>query len=170
MEDSALQRRVEELEARVRAIEEGLLGAVEPLMLLGFSVSEAQMVALLVKRETVTADALYYLTYGDAGDAVRKVIDVRMSHIRRKLRPYGVTIETHVGAGYSMPGASKMRLGVCVARAVAELRGDYDGQCDLADLRHFDDGSVAVAAHGRISYSYRRVAAGSTEAARRAGK
>lgn len=129
--EAVLLRRIEALEARVRIVEEGLLGAVDPLMLLGFSVSEAQMVALLSKRDSVTTDALYYLTYGDDGDVVRKVIEVRMSHIRKKLRRFGVTIETHIGAGYSMGGASKMRLGVCVARAVAERDG-YDGQADLA--------------------------------------
>ena len=104
-----LQRRYDELSVRIAAIEEGLLGTVEPLMRLGLTVHEAQLLALLMKRTAVTRDGLYYVLYGAEDDDKPglKTVEVHLFNLRRKIAPLGVKIINRPNGGWEIPRPGK---------------------------------------------------------------
>lgn len=67
---------------------------------LGLTDSEARMLSVLVEREGgLTPHGLYVALYGHKFyQPEPKIIDVFLCHLRRKLRPHGMAIET-VGHG-----------------------------------------------------------------------
>jgi Transcriptional regulatory protein, C terminal len=112
----ALRGQVEELTARVIALEKGLGGTIEPLLLLplDLTVIEAQLLALLMKRRIVSYESAFAVLYGTrATDDLpsASVLKVHICKLRRKL-PAGVIIYTyHAGnllcadGGYRLEGA-----------------------------------------------------------------
>ena len=69
------------------------------------------MAALLHARGVVTKYGMCVALYGFAEDAPDpKVLDVMLTHIRKKLRPHDVTIETLYGTGYRLTPTMKQKL------------------------------------------------------------
>lgn len=77
---------------------------------IGLTTSENRVVGVLVGHEGVVTlerfmQALYSLRPDDPPE--EKIIDVFICKARRKLRPFGVEIETRWGVGYLMPAESR---------------------------------------------------------------
>lgn len=90
---------------------EGMLGfRLEVPLVYGLTNHEARLLGLLMKRDLVTKDmahtGLYGLRTGGA-DVEIKIIDVFVCKMRRKLKPFGVEIETVWGQGYRMTAENK---------------------------------------------------------------
>lgn len=103
----------DELREQVRVLRAELRPAPgwEPPAELHLTPREATIVAALVARERCTREALMIGLYSDCPDGRDpKILDVFICHIRRKLAPFGLTIETVYGAGYQMPPADRARL------------------------------------------------------------
>lgn len=101
------QFRIEELERVV-----GLDYAC-PLAL-RLSRNQARMLGLLMHKKVASKDALYTALYTDVicdkELPESKVIDVQISHMRRKLRPFGIEIETIWGTGYALAPEAKEKI------------------------------------------------------------
>ena len=111
---AALEAENDELRERVRQLEEELFFDPGWQCPLEFSLtpSEQQILQALMSREEASKDFLL-LSTAEAGrekDAAIKIVDGHICHIRRKLKPFGVEIETLWGRGYRLPPASKTRL------------------------------------------------------------
>lgn len=98
MELAELRRTVEDMGARLRALEEGIGGSVDPLVALGLTHSEAIILGAMLKREFCSRERLLTVLYGSRDDAPDpKCLDVFVCKVRRKL---GLTIRTRRAANY----------------------------------------------------------------------
>lgn len=111
-----LAARNEELQAEVANLRQYLFNApvdIAPEVRLT-SHERAILEALLAHDRIVSRELLYEATRqaphakGDATDPT--VVNVRMSTMRAKLKPFGITIETVWGRGYRLPEASRAAL------------------------------------------------------------
>lgn len=71
--------------------------------------SETKVFGRLLKGGLATKDAIMATLYRDAGkdEAEIKIVDVFICKLRKKIAPFGLSIETVWGAGYQMAPASK---------------------------------------------------------------
>jgi two-component system cell cycle response regulator CtrA len=101
----------EELRGRVRQLEEAIGMAVEPPLVFGLTKSEAIMFGVLLNNRAPRKETFMTAVFSDRIDdpPEQKIIDVWMCKIRKKLKPYGIEIETCWGVGYAMSEACKMR-------------------------------------------------------------
>ena len=58
--------------------------------------------ALLRSDGVVSRERLYTALYGGASDAYERIIDVILSHLRKKLGPVGYKLETSWGRGWKL--------------------------------------------------------------------
>ena len=106
-------RENELLRERVATLERALL-ETRPLPLeWGLTGSEARVFGALVTREIATKDTIMYALYGDRLDADAsvepKIVDVFVHKLRRKLKPFGVIIQTCWAVGYALDAESRRR-------------------------------------------------------------
>jgi len=111
-----LQARIEVLaqeldaaQARIRELEQ-LLGINLPAPLcLGLTGREQRLFGALMARDFLSKEAAMTAIYDPAaGDAPYiKIIDVFICKIRRKIKAFGIGIETIWGFGYRIPAADK---------------------------------------------------------------
>jgi DNA-binding response OmpR family regulator len=108
-EVEALRRLVEDLALRVVAIEQGFVVDHARYRMLGFTPSEAIVVALLMRREYVSRDGVLAVLYGAAPDDLPEVriVDVFMHRIRRKLRLRGLALQTVLRVGWVLAPQTK---------------------------------------------------------------
>lgn len=96
----------DELRERVRQLEAALLADQEwrAPRIFNLTRTEERILAGLVARGTVSKSRLMLVLYdGRAGDAPQpKIFDVLICKLRKKLRPYDITIETIWGEGYKL--------------------------------------------------------------------
>jgi two-component system cell cycle response regulator CtrA len=107
---AALQKQVEELTARVVAIEHGLTLGNAELRRAGFTGSEATLLGLILRREIVSRNAAMLALYGSAVDEIPdpRIVDAFMNRIREKLRAKGLpTPVTRQGAGFFLTEGAK---------------------------------------------------------------
>lgn len=66
--------------------------------------SETRILGLLYARERVTKDAIMTVLYREWGrdEAEIKIVDVLVCKLRKKLKPFGISIQTRHGVGYGM--------------------------------------------------------------------
>lgn len=106
-----LLERVEELQDRLERIEASLIETLEPRYVADLTRSEQLLVALLMRRERVRREELHSFLYSDRPaddeEAEMKIVDVFICKIRKKLKPFGVEIQTIYGEGFCLPRASK---------------------------------------------------------------
>lgn len=113
---TALEAENETLLERIAVLEEQLGMRLEAPLVLGLTGQETRIFGMLLKRDILTKDAGMLTLYGhrNAGEeAEPKIVDVFVCKMRKKLAPFGITIETHWGAGWSMPAEAK-----AIARAL----------------------------------------------------
>ncbi|PZU43911.1 MAG: heavy metal resistance protein CzcR [Microbacterium sp.] len=109
----------DELRERIVQLEE-MLGFRTPLPLeWRLTGREAGVVGFLLKRPLATKSeimsALYSLQIDDAPH--EKIVDVFVCNIRKKLRPFGVKIQTVWGQGYSIDASTRARLSAEAAQS-----------------------------------------------------
>ncbi len=103
-----LERENDELRARVRALEEltGVNFDAPPQF--GFTRNECVIFGLLLKQKLVRRDALMEALYFHKQDEAEiKIVDVWVCKMRKKVKPYGISIETQWGQGYFLLPESK---------------------------------------------------------------
>lgn len=78
----------------------------------GLSSTQQQILGIIAKRpEGVSHERLWTALYGMRDDPpIAKVINVTISHMRRKLRPYGIQINNNWGVGYWMEEESRLKV------------------------------------------------------------
>lgn len=105
-ENARLRDRIEQLE------ELNGMTIVAPICL-GLTGQEARLIAFLMRRGQVTKEQVLIALYEarPEGDIpLLKIVDVFVCKVRRKLRPFGVSIRTFWGQGYGLDEADKARL------------------------------------------------------------
>jgi two-component system cell cycle response regulator CtrA len=106
-----LREENELLRLRVDELEQIMLRPELPLCL-KITRRQSQVLGLLLARPVVsTADAmtaLYELGTGDPPNDT--IVSVLVCHLRRRLKPFGINIETLWGRGYRLPPEDKERL------------------------------------------------------------
>jgi two-component system cell cycle response regulator CtrA len=105
----ALQSEVGRLRERI-AVLEGALGFDSPAPVeLRLTPHEALLFNVLTKREMVTKSTALSALYSDFGkdEAEPKIVDVFICKLRKKVRPFGIEVETVWGQGYRMSAESK---------------------------------------------------------------
>jgi two-component system, cell cycle response regulator CtrA len=88
---------------------------------------EVDFLQALMGRASATKEQLLALVYADRwgmdDEPEIKIVDVFICKLRKKLKPFGVTIETLWGRGYALPVQSKETIRAMVSSATdAELR------------------------------------------------
>lgn len=109
-----VERENDVLRERVRQLETALAGDLQRLPIeWRLTESETVIVGVLLQREVARKDvlmtALYSGLVGEMPDP--KIVDVYVHKARRKLKPFGITIETHWGVGYGLTPESRQKLG-----------------------------------------------------------
>ena len=106
-ENDMLRARIADLEAQLFAPD----GWAAPLewQLTG---SEACVMGVLIGRERVTKDAVMAALYREFAkdEAEPKIVDVFVCKIRKKLKPFGVVIETIWGQGWRLADGQREAL------------------------------------------------------------
>lgn len=115
-----LRERVEQLEGVIGLDRSGKskLSEAFPTMEPGL----AEILAMLLKRDFVTRDGLYTVTYGarpEVDQPDERVLDVQICRLRAHLKPFGITFETATDAGWFMPKPQKTKLRAAIENAPA---------------------------------------------------
>lgn len=104
-ENALLRERVASLEA--------VLVETSPLPIeWRLTMQETRVFGVLVNRELATKEAIMAGLYFDRGAdevAEPKIVDVFVCKMRRKLRPFGVEVQTIWGQGYALPPQVRQR-------------------------------------------------------------
>ncbi len=74
--------------------------------------SEARVLGVLLNRESASKEAIMAALYRDDGkdEAEIKIVDVFLCKLRRKLKPFDITIDTIWGQGYALSPAMKEKI------------------------------------------------------------
>jgi two-component system, cell cycle response regulator CtrA len=116
----ALELQNDKLREKIVTLEEMLGRHVEAPLMLGLTKQESKLFCALVKRDIVTKESAMDALYRDKPNSAEvKIVDVFVSKIRRKLRPYDISIETVWGRGYLMPGPSKLKVAALLEQSRA---------------------------------------------------
>ncbi len=108
--------RCEELEERVRQLEGELYHTEwEAPSEFGLTYMEARIVGALIARDKVCRQSFLIAATRDCAGTKTEfphtgLIDAKICHIRRKLKPYGLEIETVWGRGYRLTASSRQAL------------------------------------------------------------
>jgi two-component system cell cycle response regulator CtrA len=108
MPDDLLARQNDEiatLRERIRQLEEALSPTdAAPPVEWGLTATQARVYAHLASRERATRQSIMTALYGTRpnDDPEMKIVDVFICHIRRKVAPFGVRINTIWGQGYAL--------------------------------------------------------------------
>ncbi|TPN44433.1 winged helix family transcriptional regulator [Mesorhizobium sp. B1-1-4] len=104
------QQEIETLRERVRQLEDALVppSVRVPLEWL-LTGSEARLFAFLTTRDVATKAAIMQAIYSPGVDdePEPKIVDVFVCKMRKKLKPFGVSIETVWGQGYALQRRSE---------------------------------------------------------------
>jgi two-component system cell cycle response regulator CtrA len=120
----ALEAELDVAHEKIRALNDQFLHAsYEAPLELELTATEERVFAMLAKREQISSkeQLMFSLYSGRATDEEPepKIVDVMVCKIRRKIAPFGLTIETAWGRGYVMPKASRDKLAAWEAAKAA---------------------------------------------------
>lgn len=107
-----LEAENDQLRERVRQLEQMLGFHVEAPLQIGLTQHEASVFGFLLTRELASKEQILTAVYSAYGrdEPEMKIVNVFICKIRKKLKPYGVNIETLWGRGYYIPSAMKARV------------------------------------------------------------
>lgn len=124
-----------DVDARIEALQEALarkdeeIARLEAALGLDFLTplewrltgSEMRLFGVLMARESATKDALMAGLYRDFGkdEPELKIVDVFVCKIRKKLEPFGLSIETRWGQGYYLTPATRDQVRAALAGVAA---------------------------------------------------
>jgi DNA-binding response OmpR family regulator len=104
------QARAEELEARVAGLEQQIGLALQPPTVFDLTRKETAILGVLLANRHPRRETFMVALYSDRPNPPHsKIIDVYISHLRRKLAPLGIQIDTRFGEGFEIPEESKAR-------------------------------------------------------------
>jgi len=108
-----LERENDELREHVRRLEDALIGTFETPFEWGLTAAERIVFGVLVNREVASKDAMMAALYRSMGkdEPDPKIVDVFVCKLRRKVKPYGITIRTHWGTGWQLDDTTRRRFG-----------------------------------------------------------
>lgn len=104
-ENCRLKDRIQELE--------GLLSEPDEFVPIKMSQTHKRLLGLFRKRRLVTKDFAFSALYGSRPECDQpeiKIVDVMVCKLRKRLEPYGITIETQWGIGYYISEESRPKL------------------------------------------------------------
>lgn len=108
---AAADQEIERLRQRVADLEAMYVERYHPPDAWGLTAGERNIVSVLMANRIETSDqlvsALRYLGRYDEPSTSLQSVCVRLVALRRKLAPFGITIENIYGVGYSMKGMVK---------------------------------------------------------------
>lgn len=100
------QKRIYELECRVRELEEALMPSTVAIPLeWGLPRCEARIFAMLTTREVVPKQSLHLALYGDRFDGhdyPPQLVETHVSKLRKRVAPFGVKITGKRFEGYRL--------------------------------------------------------------------
>ncbi|WP_448031522.1 helix-turn-helix domain-containing protein [Bradyrhizobium liaoningense] len=104
-----LEHENDELRERIRVLEELVGIRIDVPLVFGLTAHEAVLFGLLLRRDLVTKEMAMVGLYGDRPDLDPeiKIVDVYVCKARKKLKRFGVEIETVWGRGYRLSAESK---------------------------------------------------------------
>lgn len=103
-----LEQENDELRERVRMLEELTGVSWEAPPQFGFTKNEVTIFGLLLKQALVRRASMMMVLYPHTQDEAEiKIVDVWVCKMRRKLKPYGISIETQWGQGYFLTPESE---------------------------------------------------------------
>lgn len=107
-----LETENDELRERVRALEDMLGMTFDAPLQLGLTEKEAMVLGLLSKVDMATKEAIMFHIYSDRPNDVPeiKIVDVFVCKVRRKLKPFDISIQTIWGIGYRLTKDDKSKL------------------------------------------------------------
>lgn len=104
---AALRDRLDEANEKIRRLEVEL-GSVMPFpALLGLTPSQERILAILLKRVYVSFECIDGV-FASSNDT--NIAKVHICHLREKLAPFDIGIETRWGRGYEMTAENKEKL------------------------------------------------------------
>ncbi len=101
-----MTQEVQRLRDRVEELEE-ILGLRPRARPFGLSKKETAVFNLLMRWPVMSRDVAFAAIWGADSEINFKIIDVVICDVRRKLRPFGLSVEREWGTGYLMPAESK---------------------------------------------------------------
>lgn len=116
MDERARIRLLEEenrgLRDRIEWLERELLGRDDHVPVeWGLTGMQARLILALARRSEMTREQLMTALYSDCNEEPEpKIVDVFVSHLRRKLKKHGVEITTLWGRGYALDAATRRKL------------------------------------------------------------
>nr|WP_278422938.1 helix-turn-helix domain-containing protein [Brucella anthropi]DAM62818.1 MAG TPA: Transcriptional regulatory protein, C terminal [Caudoviricetes sp.] len=107
--ETALFDRIAAQEERIRQLEELLVPSKIRIPLeWSLSPAEATVFACLAARRFATKEMIYHALYALRSDDVEpKIVDVFICKLRKKVKPFGVIVETVWGSGYTLVDREK---------------------------------------------------------------
>jgi len=116
-----LETENEELREKIRALEETMGLRLEAPLVFQLTAYESKMLGALFKCEMLTKQHAMNALYSDRVDLEPdiKIVDVFISRLRKKLKPFAVEVETVWGQGYRMPARSKAAVAALLDQARA---------------------------------------------------
>ncbi len=87
--------------------------ALQRLMGLGLTATQAAMVAALMRGAVLSRHQLMTAMYPDVDERYEresKNVDAQLAYLRKRLKPHGVTVGSHWGKGFYLPEESRANL------------------------------------------------------------
>ena len=105
----ALRERIQELEEQLGIVSTEADG----LFRLPVTAMQTRMLGVLMKFDLCSRERLFFALYSDRPDSNwpdDRLIDVQISHIRKKLAPRSISIKTKWGQGWYMEAEDKQKV------------------------------------------------------------
>lgn len=120
---AALRAHIERQDVRIEELERVMGFDFLPPLEWGLTPQQGRLFGCLMTRDLVTQDAAMAALYGDRvgadNEPAPKIIDVFICHIRKKLKPFGLSVETRWGQGYFLTQDTKAAVREIMAPAEA---------------------------------------------------
>lgn len=102
----------ETLRERVAVLEKSLGMRFDAPLCLGLAGSEAILFGVMMAREIMTKEAALVALYSDRlrDEPDQKIVDVFICKLRKKLKRFGLAVETQWGRGYYFTAETKGRI------------------------------------------------------------
>lgn len=115
----AQQDRIEELEMALGQSEDLLISLAARFRLHGI---QAQILAMLLQREGITSVGVHAVIYGRRPARSQPSMEALKGHVyqlRRKLRTFGIEMETMIGLGFRLTPQNKQKIRDILAKEAA---------------------------------------------------
>jgi hypothetical protein len=113
--------RIQMLEEEIRELRAVISppGLSDGFLAIGFTRMQSAILAALLGRGTLSRQQLMAVMYPDVDDRYDrplKLVDAHLSLLRRRMKPFGLTVDCTWGVGYHLTAESKAGLRVLLTR------------------------------------------------------